>query len=49
MKIFTNKKVTQKIIIALIIIIVFNFSVPIQSNAIPFVSTFADIGGDLLK
>ena len=48
MKIFTNKKVTQKIIIALIIIIVFNFSVPIQSNA-GLISTFADIGGDLLK
>ena len=48
MKLFTNKKLTQKIIIALVTVIVLNFSVPIQSNA-SVLSTFADIGGDLLK
>lgn len=45
MKIFTNKKITQKIIILIITVILFNFAVPIQVNAV----NFAEIGGDLLK
>ncbi len=45
MKFFTNKKVTQKIIIALVTVIVLNFSVPIQSQA----SWFTDVAGDLLQ
>ena len=44
MNLFTNKKMTQKITIVLLIIILFNFLVPIKSNA-----GLAEFGGDLLK
>ena len=44
MNIFTNKQITRKINIVLLIVILFNFLVPIQSQA-----DLADFGGDLLK
>ncbi len=40
---FTNKSVIQKIIIALVIVILFNFLVPVRSQA------GDSLGGDLLK
>ncbi len=42
MRLFTNKNATQKITIVLLIVILFNFLVPIRVQA-------GDIGGDLLK
>ena len=44
MNIFTNKQITRKINIVLLIVILFNFLVPIQSQA-----DIGDFGGDLLK
>ncbi len=41
MKFFTNKNVIQKLIVALVIVILFNFLVPVRSQA--------NFGGDLLK
>ena len=45
MKFFTNKKVTQKIIIALVTVIVMNFCIPIKAQA----NWFTDVSGDLLQ
>ena len=45
MKFFTNKKVTQKIIIALVTVIVLNFCIPIKAQA----NWFTDVSGDLLQ
>ena len=45
MNIFTNKKITRKINIVLLIVILFNFLVPIKSQA----ADIAEFGGDLLK
>lgn len=44
MKLLTNKTFVQKIILVLVAIILFNFAVPIQSNAAVW-----DLGTDLLK
>ena len=49
MKIFTNKSVVQKIIIALVLIILFNFCIPPQVNANIITDTFENIAGGLLK
>lgn len=46
MKFFTNKKSTQKIIIALITVIMLNFCVPMRSYC---TSQWGDVGGKLLK
>ena len=43
MKLFTNKNFKQKIILALVIVILFNFLMPVCSQAV------TGIGGDLLK
>ena len=43
MKLFTNKKATQKITLILLIVILFNFLIPPPSKAV------VEIGGDLLK
>ena len=45
MKFLTNKSFTQKIIIAIIFVIMFNFAVPIRSQAIDF----GGIASDLLE
>ena len=45
MSVFTNKKLTRKINIVLLIVILFNFLVPIQSQA----AYLKKFGGDLLK
>lgn len=45
MKILTNKSFVQKIIIALVFVILFNFAVPIRSSAF----SLGEIGLDLLK
>ena len=44
MKNLTKKKFMQKIVIVLLMVICFNFAVPIRAQAAAF-----DIGGDLLK
>ena len=46
MSVFTNKKLTRKINIILLIVILFNFLVPMQSRAEDGLAKF---GGDLLK
>ena len=43
MKLFTNKKATQKITLILLIVILFNFLIPPPSKAV------VEVGGDLLK
>ena len=45
MKFFTKKSTIQKIILALVIVILFNFTIPVQSNA----SIFGKMGGKLLE
>ena len=44
MRIFTNKNVIQKIVIILLIVILFNFLVPVRSEAL-----IKEVGGSLLK
>ena len=46
MKIFTKKSILQKIILAIVIIILFNFAVPIQSSA---ANIFEKTGGKILS
>ena len=45
MNFFTKKSTIQKIILALVIVILFNFTIPVQSNA----SIFGKMGGKLLE
>lgn len=45
MKFFTKKSTVQKIILALVVIILFNFAIPVQSRA----NIFGDMGGKLLS
>lgn len=45
MKILTNKSFVQKMIIAIIFVILFNFAVPIRAQAF----SLGEIGLDLLK
>lgn len=45
MNFFTKKSTIQKIILALVIVILFNFTIPVQSNA----SIFGKVGGKLLE
>ncbi len=49
MKLLRNKSFIQKIAIVLLALIILNFSMPVRSEAIPVLSTFADISGDLLS
>lgn len=46
MNFFTKKSNIQKIILALVIVILFNFTIPVQSNAR---SIFGKMGGKLLE
>ena len=49
MKLLRNKSFIQKIAIVLLALIILNFSMPVRSEAVPIISTFAEIGGDLLS
>ena len=45
MNFFTKKSNIQKIILALVIVILFNFTIPVRSNA----GIFGNMGGKLLE
>ena len=45
MKFFTKKSTIQKIILALVVIILFNFAIPVRSSA----NVFEDMGGKILE
>lgn len=46
MKILTKKSTIQKIILALVVVILFNFAIPVQSDA---ASIFEQMGGKILE
>ncbi len=45
MKFLTKKSTIQKIILALVVVILFNFAIPVQSSA----NVFEDMGGKILE
>lgn len=45
MKFLTKKSTIQKIILALVVVILFNFAIPVRSSA----NAFEDMGGKILE